>query len=229
MLASVLAILYVYEAEKYNRGVILKQSDLKNSKWNRYYKSVSNKKPRETLKIALDIFKDIKDERDNFIAVDLGCGNGPDTITLLKSGWEVIAIDGEVDGLKIIEECVPKKHKKKLNLLCEKFENISLPKADLVNASYSLPFCLPDSFEELWIKITNAIKVDGIFVGNFFGTNDTWAVKDNMTFHTKEQLEKMFEDFEIKHFEEVEDDGSTATGELKHWHVFNVVASKKHK
>ena len=69
---------------------------------------------------------------------------------------------------------------------------------------------------------------DGYFVGNFFGKNDEWKItKEEMTFLTKEQVMELFSNFEIIEFKEVEKDGITGLGQMKHWHVFNVIAKKK--
>ncbi len=60
-----------------------------------------------------------------------------------------------------------------------------------------------------------------------FGINDSWAVYDNMAFHTRADIDKMFENFEIKYFSEVEQDGFQAGGVPKHWHLYDIVAQKK--
>jgi hypothetical protein len=66
-------------------------------------------------------------------------------------------------------------------------------------------------------------------VGNFFGLKDSWVnIKEQMVFLSKEQVLELFEDsFEIVHFNEVEKDGKTGLGKMKHWHIYNVIARKK--
>ncbi len=70
--------------------------------------------------------------------------------------------------------------------------------------------------------------MDGYFVGNFFGQNDSWAnIKDQMVFLSKEDVMNLFGDsFEIISFNEIEKDGKTGLGKLKHWHIYNVIAKK---
>lgn len=65
-------------------------------------------------------------------------------------------------------------------------------------------------------------------MGNFFGMNDSWAnIKKQMVFLSKEQVLELFEDsFEIVHFNEVQKDGKTGLGKMKHWHIYNVIAKK---
>lgn len=194
--------------------------------WEGYYKAVSNNRPREMLERALKLFKSDKPKKKSYFAIDLGCGNGPDTIELLRNGWKVQAIDAELAALRIIEKCISEDYKDMLETKCCTFEEIQLPKADLINASYSLPFCKPEYFEGLWHKITDSIEAGGRFSGNLFGIKDTWAIDENMNFHTKEEVKKLFQGFEIEYFREWEKDGTTATGEAKHWHVFDIVARK---
>lgn len=44
-----------------------------------------------------------------------------------------------------------------------------------------------------------------------------------MTFHTEEQVRRMFEGFEVEYFYEMDEDGKAVSGP-KHWHVFTVIA-----
>ena len=92
----------------------------------------------------------------------------------------------------------------------------------------SLPFCNKKDFEKLWDKIKKSIVEDGYFAGNLFGINDEWKDKKaEMTFFTKEKVLKLFNDFEIIEFKEIEKDGTTGLGKMKHWHIFNIIANKK--
>lgn len=70
---------------------------------------------------------------------------------------------------------------------------------------------------------------NGYFVGNFFGLNDSWTkIKKEMKFLSKEQTLDLFKNsFEIIHFNEIEKDGKTGLGKMKHWHIYNVIAKKK--
>ena len=70
--------------------------------------------------------------------------------------------------------------------------------------------------------------MDGYFVGNFFGKRDSWVtVKEKMVFLAKDETLKLFEQFEIIKFEEIERDGKTGLGKMKHWHTYEIIAKKK--
>ena len=58
---------------------------------------------------------------------------------------------------------------------------------------------------------------------------DSWVnIKEQMVFLSKEQVLELFkESFDIIEFNEVEKDGKTGLGKMKHWHIYNVIAKKK--
>ena len=186
----------------------------------RYYKNTTYAEPNYTVK------KFIKLNVEPGNAIELGCGAGRDTVCLIKNGWNVLAIDRENVESRIAAK-LETEELKQLKFLKQKFEEIELEKNNLVVTNFSLPFCNKNNFKELWNKINNSILKDGYFVGNFFGINDEWkSTKEEMTFLTKEQVIELFKDFEIIEFKEVEKDGTTGLGKMKHWHIFNVIAKK---
>ena len=188
----------------------------------KYYKNTESALPHVTVRK----FIGMKTRPGN--AVDLGCGAGRDTIFLIKNGWSVLAIDRE-NTEEIIMNQLNDKEIKRFKFSKQNFENLQLQRADLVVANFSIPFCNKDSFHEFWEKIVVSIEKGGYFVGNFFGVKDSWAkLKKEMTFLSKEQTLELFNDlFEILEFEEIEEDGKTGLGKIKHWHIFNVMAKKK--
>lgn len=105
--------------------------------------------------------------------------------------------------------------------------NPQLPHAvHLVNASFSLPFCKPESFESVWRWIASVTEPGGRFSGQFFGDRDEWMCVRPKSHFTRAQVEKLLEHWEIEHLEEVEKEGDDATGKPKYHHVFHVVAKK---
>ena len=191
------------------------------SYWDEYYEKMKEREPRQLLLDVLEKYP----TGDLLHAIDLGCGEGSETVVLLARGWHVLAIDGDAGGIKRVIEQAPDGSQNRLQTQVSQFEDVSLPTVDLIHASYSLPFCEPDHFSTLWDKITNAVKSGGRFAGQFFGVNDTWANREDMMFHTEEQVRSMFTDFEIESLHEQDEDGEATTGP-KHWHVFTVIAKK---
>lgn len=191
--------------------------------WPGYFKAVAGKEPRDTLLKALDLF-----ERPGF-AVDLGCGEGRDTVELLARGWRVLAIDGHEMAVDLVAHHprLPAEARERLEIRHAEMETVELPSCDLLNASFSLPFCQPDKFDSLWERMHAAIRPGGFFAGQLFGDRDTWANLPDRSHQTRRQVGAMFRGrYSLEHFEEVERDGQDARGNAKHWHVFHIVARR---
>ena len=187
----------------------------------KYYDNTENEMPNYTVKK----FIELNVEPGN--AVELGCGAGRDTVYLIRNGWNVLAIDREDVETRIVSKLLVEELEQ-FEFFKQRFEDIELENSNLVVANFSLPFCNKNDFKKLWAKINHSILKDGYFVGNFLGDKDEWKIaKEKMTFLTKDQVMELFRNFEIVDFKEVEKDGLTGLGKMKHWHIFNVIAKKK--
>lgn len=193
--------------------------------WESFYQKTSGRQPRELMFKVLKYFEENPDEKPRK-AIDLGCGDGTETIYLLANGWHVLAIDAEVGAFKALSAKIPPALADGLQTQIATFETTMLSAADLIYAGFSLPFCQPQHFDALWKKIVDNINPGGQFAGQLFGVKDTWASNANMTFFTIEQAKALFTAFEIEHFQEEDEDGASTVGP-KHWHIFHVIARKK--
>ncbi|MDJ0800778.1 MAG: class I SAM-dependent methyltransferase [Calothrix sp. MO_167.B12] len=196
--------------------------------WSAYYKAVKGRPPRDTLLTALANFdSEITDNNSSLFAVDLGCGKGRDTGEILRRGWRVLAIDGEQEAINLLLNNPEISHQG-LQTCVMQFENLVLPESvDLINASFSLPFCPPEYFPGLWGIILTSLRVGGRFCGQLFGNRDSWAIESSVNYHTRQQIEELLQPLVIEMLEEEEHPGKTALGEDKHWHIFHIVARKK--
>jgi tellurite methyltransferase len=191
-------------------------------RWRRYYDAAGTD-PRQTLRLALGRFTCEGITRG--LAVDLGCGAGRDTLALLDRGWSVCAIDGEPEAIQRLLANAPETER--LRTQVATFSRADGPSCDLVNSSFALPFCHPSEFADVWARIVASLRAGGRFCGQLFGVRDGWAPSTDITFHSREAAVALFTAFELEHFEEVEEDGKTATGVPKRWHLFHVVARKR--
>jgi tellurite methyltransferase len=192
--------------------------------WTNYYKAITGRAPRPLLLEVMARFQ--KEENTSLQAIDLGCGDGTETLALLEAGWKVLAIDKEVEAIARVREKVPSHFGKQLETRVAAFETVTLPIADLVYAGFSIPFCSPAHFAGLWNKLDGSLRNGGRFAGQLFGNRDSWAIHPEMTFHSLEEVQNLFAAFDIETFTEVEDDRLTALGELKHWHVYTIIAKR---
>jgi len=195
-----------------------------------YYQAVEGRPPRETLLTALNRFEaELTAQNGRVItgdAVDLGCGDGRDTVELLRRNWRVLAIDGESEAIARLRQR-SEINRTYLETRVQKFENLALPPdVDLINASFCLPFCVPEHFVGLWEEIVTALRPGGRLCGQLFGDRDSWASYGDISTHTREQVEALLSPFEVEVLDEEEHPGSTALGEEKHWHLFHIVARK---
>jgi tellurite methyltransferase len=195
--------------------------------WTRYYEATGTE-PRSTLLEALRRF-DEEGPRERF-AVDLGCGTGRDTVELLRQGWNVLALDGTDEAIErlLARDDLSEDDRRRLETRVSRFENAEWPAADLVNSSFALPFCPPGDFPALWEeRIERSLRPGGRFSGHLFGDRDGWSDEDDMTFHSRAEVEALLAQFDVELLEEVEEDGETAVGAEKHWHLFHVVARRR--
>ena len=185
--------------------------------WSDFYQITKNRPPWPRLVRAAALL-----ERRSR-ALDLGCGAGRDTRYLLELGFEVTAVDREAASLAALADLPSDR----LHLIQSAFEDFSFERYDLINAHFALPFTNKELFPMVFERLKASLNPGGIFVGQFFGVNDTWNTPDSsMTFFTREQAQKQLEGLDIVEFEEEDQDGATADGTPKHWHVYHVIARR---
>ena len=195
------------------------QNKTENQKdWSDYYNATKAKPPRPLLVKALGFVS------NKGKAIDLGGGALNDTRYLLEQGFDVTVIDKS----PLMEQEAQNIKNDKIHAFTSGFEEFNFIKEeyDIASAMFALPFTAPAYFNEVFEKIKGSLKKGGIFCGQFFGDRDEWRTNTNMTFHTKEQAQELLKDLEIILFKEDEKDDKTAKGEMKHWHVFHIIARK---
>lgn len=128
-------------------------------------------------------------------ALDLGAGALKDTRYLLSLGFEVTATDSspliKFEGAEIKNQ--------KLKVEVSTFSSFNFPtnEYDIINASRSLPFGNADTFDTVIENIKRSLKVGGVFCAHFAGKSSSLGANKNFATHTKEEVEKMFEGFDI--------------------------------
>jgi len=190
-----------------------------------YYRYTSNRPPRELLLQTLLHLEWEKKSRRGLSVIDLGFGAGTDTLELLKRGWRVLAIDRQQTAAEFLSNRVPPRYRASLTMLVAPMEEVDLPQADLVYASYSLPFCPPDRFSEVWTKVRKAIRPGGHFAGQLFGNRDSWRRNRAMSFHTRAQVRGLTRGLKLEMLRETDEEGMAFSG-LKRWHFYDIILEK---
>jgi tellurite methyltransferase len=133
----------------------------------------------------------------------------------------VLAVDAEAEAIERLRRRAA--DRSGLDTQRSPMEDVDIPPADLVWASYSLFFCDPARFPDVWTRIRAAVRPGGRFAGEILGDRDTWASMDGHTAMTRQGAEALFDGWTLERFEEQENDGEACSGP-KHWHLFHVIA-----
>ena len=201
--------------------------------WDEYNAAQWGRAPRASLGAALDAVPDRAGRGPDDdaphrspVAVDLGCGEGVEVTALLEQGWIVHAVDGEAAALERLVERTPPELRERLHVHQVAYGDVDvLPDADLVHASYSLPYCEPVHFHRLWAAVRAALRPGAVLSCQLFGPHDDSYGDPEMTFHSADEARALLDGLEIVGWTEEDADGTAYTGP-KHWHVFHVVARR---
>lgn len=194
--------------------------------WARYYQAVQGRAPRALFGAALAAFDAAGFDPAGAQALDLGCGDGTETLALLARGWRVLAADQEPAAIERLLAAVPAPHRPRLDARVAPFHALALPAADFVYAGLSLPFCPPEQFPAVWAALAAALRPGGRFAGHLFGERDGWYGDPRMTFHSAAALQALVAGLVVESLVEVENDRPTALGAPKHWHVYDLQARR---
>jgi SAM-dependent methyltransferase len=158
-------------------------------------------------------------------AVEIGFGDGTETLALLEAGWRVLAIDPAPAAAEVLRSQVADGARDRLTITSAPAEDVELPPFDLLYAGYSLPFLDPARFGSFWERVRSALRPGGFLVINVFGLRDSWVGRDGMSFMGIEAAQQLVDGLEVLGFEEEDQDGDAFLGP-KHWHVFHLIARR---
>ena len=156
-------------------------------------------------------------------AIDLGCGSGNETVYMVKNGIKVLAIDRQLNQDFILNR-LSDSEKQLISFKESSFEDVELPKTKLLTAFFSIPFCNPNNFDELWTKIYNSIEDNGYFVGQLFGDRDAWNVVKSINTFSIDKVKEYLKNYNIIKLEEIE---YVRESDNKKWHFYDIIAQKK--
>ncbi|MBI77178.1 MAG: SAM-dependent methyltransferase [Rhodospirillaceae bacterium] len=195
--------------------------------WPKYYEKTGKRPPRETLLFALNEFEKYNLKGKNTpLAIDLGCGNGRDTVEMLRRGWRVLAIDAEPSAIEGINARINEEKKTLLETKICRFEGVLLPKSQLINSSFALPLVSPIDFPALWKKILDALMPRGLVSCQLYGERDSWVGDPTITFFSRSDIDALLSPLQLEYFREEEEDSTTPRGIQKHWHIYHIVARR---
>ncbi|MBI3750865.1 MAG: class I SAM-dependent methyltransferase [Chloroflexi bacterium] len=189
--------------------------------WSAYYRHTAGREPRPLFQrgiAALDAAGATPGD-----AIEIGFGDGTETLELLARGWHVTAIDPTPEAAAGLREKASGNLSEGLSIVTAAAQGADLSPFDLLYAGYALSFIPPEVFAAFWERVRAALGPGGWLVFNVFGVKDTWASDPLMTFLDRAQAEALVAGLEVVVFDEQDEDGNSFVGP-KHWHLFDVVA-----
>jgi len=156
-------------------------------------------------------------------AVEIGFGDGTETLALLAAGWWVFAVDPTPDAADGLRARVPAGAMNRLEIVTEPAQAVDLPPFELLYAGFALSFIAPSGFPAFWERVRSAMRPGAFLVANIFGVHDTWAGNPTMTFLDAEGVAKLLRGLDVVSLDVTDADGDSFSGR-KHWHIFDIVA-----
>jgi SAM-dependent methyltransferase len=199
--------------------------------WGHYYQATQGGPPRPLFLEALRLYEVDRFDPAGGLAIDLGCGDGTETLALLARGWTVLALDQSPEAIACVRAAVPADWRPRLHTQTTSFQAAELPPADLVYAGLSLPFCPPEELPAVWARALGAVKPGGRFAGHFFGRREGrsarhWANQAGRTLLTLPEARALFAGLTIEFENVIDEVRPTALHGPRHTYVFEMIARK---
>lgn len=198
-------------------------ADATSAPWDGFVRHNRLRPPRELLRRTLGAFA--LEGRAPGVAVDLGCGSGPDTVELLRAGWTVHAVDTNATGLQLLCDGVPPDAAPRLHTHPVPLQEVALPRCDLVWSSWALPYCPADRWPDLLGRIVAALNPGGRLAGDLFGPRHAWAGEEGIFTIDEAMLRQQLSPLVLEAFD-TEDGLRPSAGAMTRWHAFGISARK---
>jgi SAM-dependent methyltransferase len=189
--------------------------------WAAYYRHTLGREPRPLFAKGVAALQTATVEPGQ--AVEIGFGDGTETIALLAAGWRVLAVDPTQAAAEVLRSRVPAAFAGRLEIRTMPAQGADLPPFDLLYAGYALSFLEPAAFGRFWAAVRQRLRPGGLIVVNIFGVRDTWAQDTSMTFLDLDAVNRLVDGLEVAAIDEEDVDGDSFVGP-KHRHVWDVIA-----
>jgi SAM-dependent methyltransferase len=191
--------------------------------WPGYYRHTAGREPRPLFERGMSVLAAAGTTPGQ--AIEIGFGDGTETVALLGAGWRVLAIDSTPAAAEMLRPQVSSAVARRLEVAIASAETVALPAFDLLYSGYALSYLAPPAFRRLWTVVRGRLRPGGHLVVNIFGDRDTWADEPGMTFVGLDALHRLVDGLEVVSIVEEDADGDSFVGP-KHWHVFDLIARR---
>ena len=193
----------------------------RDTSWAAYYRHTTGREPRPLFMKGVAAIESTGLPVGQ--AVEIGFGDGTETLALLRAGWQVTAIDPTPEAAAALASQVPEADAERLSIVTAAAQETDLPPFDFLYAGYSLPFLGSEKLPAFWAEMRRQLRPGGLLVVNLFGARDSWAGNPDLAFLDIDAVRRMVDGLDIIALDEEDQDGDSFLGP-KHWHVFDVVA-----
>src|SRR6185503_12918942 len=187
--------------------------------WKNYYEKTGYE-PNTLVKRALARIP--RKTRTN--ALDLGCGNGRDSLYLKSEGFElVVAVDSSPDAPAFLGEGILRR--------AQTIEEAVLGKEgpyfdgyfDLAIALNSLFFLPKEAVEQVIPQMYRALSPGGYMAFNVLGPDDEWVMSGDkrVSWFYEHDIARFEDDYHSVYSSKVSEAGQTADGEPKFWQTYS--------
>lgn len=191
--------------------------------WAAYYRYTLGREPRPLFSRGLEAVAAAGLEPG--LAIDVGAGDGTETLRLLEAGWRVWSVDSAPASAEVLVPRVPETLRDRLEIHTVAADALDLPPFDLLYSAYVLSYLPPEAFHRLWAMARDRLRPGGFLVVNIFGDRHESAAEPDTTFLPRADVQALLEGLETIVFDEIEEEGGSFRGPI-HWHLYDIVARR---
>jgi len=184
----------------------------------KYRKNVFGDEPTPILAMAVNLFEN---QQSNKSFLDIGCGQGRDSLYMSGLGFQVEAVDSSEVACEQLLRIVSDKNINNIHVKNADIKDLIIKdeQFDIISAINALHFVDKITALKTIDMMKKSIKSGGIIVISSFVFRNGFIEKE---------LLELFDDFEVLHFQEsiIEDSGHPGQPE-KHTHYVSRIIAKK--
>lgn len=161
--------------------------------------------------------------------LDLGCGQGRDSLFMAKQGFQVTAVDKSIEGINNLKQLAKENNFEKIQVICQDIKDFEIEKDkySIINVFNASQFLKKEDALKIIKALKENLKINGFIIIEGFTAKDP-LFKEGRGFFKPKELQNLFSDFKIILYKEaIIDDAGHPGFEQPHQHgVVRLIAKK---